>query len=1215
MDQSDPISDSTPNKRRKLNDGKAWDSQDDSGDDLSESDFNTVATLRLETPQLQYTKDQFHADLRPSQAAADNQTYITQPTQAINLNTSTQSRTLGSSLPNTSDVLVEQSSPAPSPQAKAPPPPVRRALAPNARGGLLASAMAPPGTSFRAPPGIQSRPKPITIDVDSDEDPPVHHSSDEEEARVPTNTLKPTIFKRRERETTPNRADKIVHETPRAPSVFASLMSDFAYSSPPVKIADDLVSSYSNASRRPRPQLASRPSASSAATQPKPNMYKELTDIDDFGLRRKVESIRKAWPDESIQRCMEALEKCHRNVDDACAWLLEEGEKDAPGETVDEADELSSTSPVVRRGIAVASSRNVPAPSQPIRSAAKQEVKAPSLTIAEKYGAGRSQSQGSKVPQSPIIIEDDDAVKPARKRLQQGRKTPRSPSPASDAAPQKPPQPLQRSKQQQQRHHIIINDDSDSDSGGIEIQNEEQASASDRRLLKFLNECTVEDLVDLSAQPADSVKLVLDQRPFATLDIVRTITVTEDNTTKSGKRSKKTKAVGDRIVDVCAEMLTGYDAVDELVEECDRIAKPIKDALKAWGVGATSGEGELQMMKLDEAHDSGIGTPSSSCHGDDGAPGSITPKSKRNFLAQPPSMNAEMTLKDFQLVGLNWLSLLWSKKVSCILADDMGLGKTCQVIAFLAHLQDQHVEGVHLVVVPGSTLENWLREFARFAPKLKVVPYYGSQGEREGLRYDIEQEQDSIDVIVTTYDMAQKDRDNKFLRRLQPVVCIYDEAHALRNTQSDRYRQLTRIQASFRVLLTGTPLQNNLQELVAILAFIMPELFQEKREELQYIFQHKATTKDTDHAVLLSNERIARARTMITPFILRRKKQQVLELPAKHSRVDYCDMTKTQVNYYAELLQQFQEQYHEKKTARQSSNMLMSLRKAAIHPLLSRRLYDDKKIDKMVARLVKHDEFSQNDPQKVKDFLTGEHYQSPKGGDYALHRFCAERPYMKEFMLKGKPWLDAGKVKAFQKLVREYVENGDRVLVFSQFTTMMNILEAVLDDMDTKFCRLDGSTSIQVRQALIDTFYEDDSIKVFMLSTKAGGAGINLACANRVIIFDSGFNPQDDIQAENRAHRVGQTREVEIVRLVTRGTVEEQIHALGESKLALDERVAGEGVEEKQAEKMGEQIVERMLLDSLKEEEGEEETKDLKDMFKSGLESAGVRVASKQARF
>ena len=425
----------------------------------------------------------------------------------------------------------------------------------------------------------------------------------------------------------------------------------------------------------------------------------------------------------------------------------------------------------------------------------------------------------------------------------------------------------------------------------------------------------------------------------------------------------------------------------------------------------------------------------------------------------------------------------------------------------------------------------------------------------------------------------------------------------------------------------------------------MPTLFQEKSEQLQYIFQHKASTKNTaDHAALLSTQRITRARSMMTPFILRRKKAQVLDLPAKHSHVEYCDMSPTQAKYYEELLGEAQQMFADKATGkksgatRASSNMLMALRNAAIHPLLARRIYDDKKIDKIVTELLKHPEFAGNPRDRTKAYLDGTHAQSFKGGDYGLHRFCSaeNRPYLKKFALKKDQWMDSGKVGAFKEIVSDLAAKGDRALVFSQFTTMMDILEAVLETLRIKFMRLDGSTNMQIRQDMIDQFTNDESITVFMLSTKAGGAGINLACANKVIIFDSGFNPQDDIQAENRAHRVGQTREVEVVRLVTRNTIEEQIHALGESKLALDERVAGEGAtaaEDKQTEKAGEQMVEQMFLASLKKEEvgeeaheeaGEDEkhddkttgnSLDLKDAFKCGLEGAGLKVSSKQAQF
>jgi SWI/SNF-related matrix-associated actin-dependent regulator 1 of chromatin subfamily A len=221
--------------------------------------------------------------------------------------------------------------------------------------------------------------------------------------------------------------------------------------------------------------------------------------------------------------------------------------------------------------------------------------------------------------------------------------------------------------------------------------------------------------------------------------------------------------------------------------------------------------------------------------------------------------------------------------------------------------------------------------------------------------------------------------------------------------------------------------------------------------------------------------------------------------------------------------------------------------------------------------------------------------------------------------------MDSGKVAKLLKLLKKYKENGDRALVFSQFTSVMDILGWVFDDHDINFMRMDGSTPIAERQSLMDVFYQDESIQLFMISTKSGGAGINLACANKVIIFDSSFNPQDDIQAENRAHRVGQTREVEVVRLVTKGTVEEQIYALGVSKLELDKMVQGNEAEEggakgkkkvvesaiSKAEEAGIEAVEAMLMHQLKtpEEEGKEKG-NVKDLYLEGLKKAGLDVAA-----
>ncbi len=325
---------------------------------------------------------------------------------------------------------------------------------------------------------------------------------------------------------------------------------------------------------------------------------------------------------------------------------------------------------------------------------------------------------------------------------------------------------------------------------------------------------------------------------------------------------------------------------------------------------------------------------------------------------------------------------------------------------------------------------------------------------------------------------------------------------------------------------------------------------------------------------------------MMTPFVLRRKKHQVLKyLPKKMRRVEYCELSPSQAEIYAnekaKAAHAIGDRPVDKKT--NTANIMMALRQASIHPLLFRRLYNDKMISKMSKACLDEEEFHDSNVDLVYEDMS-------VMTDMELYVFCQRYPStMSDFLLRNEEWMDSGKVSKLCELLRTFKENGDRVLIFSQFTMVMNILEAVLETLEITFFRLDGQTKIDERQDMIDQFYQEEDIMAFLLSTKAGGAGINLACANKVVIFDLSYNPQEDVQAENRAHRLGQKREVEVIRLVTRGTIEEQIHALGETKLALDARVAGDAeggaVDGDKVEKQGAKAVEEMLLLQIKGEE------------------------------
>jgi SWI/SNF-related matrix-associated actin-dependent regulator 1 of chromatin subfamily A len=1181
---SDPIV-SSPVKRQKTAGGfRPAGRRPQTQSQTSASGTIPTQILSRPAPQANLTFANLMADL-----TGDSQPFSTQPTQLL----PTAQKRSHSSTPT---VQVARSSPAPVPESPLPQPHSRPQ-------STLGARFAPPGTAFRRPGGIpQPRHVPL-INIDDDDDfvdPPVDRSSDTE-GPATQSTIIPTAFTKggRNLDSSPNR----VYESPKSSAEkFKSLTSSFAYS------AGGMESAYGGVSRNKPQQRQPAPSRA----QPVEDMT--INDIFEVPDQKKVERMMTVAPGRPISVLYKALKTCHGSFDDAVDMIFrQEGDKG-------DMDIVDLTSSDIES--------NVAKPSAQPRAAAKQQVKAPTRTIADKYST-KPKPTGATTP---------EAAKP-RRRLMQGRKNPVSP--IGSPSPTKPVEAVPK-----KRAVIIDSDDSDAESG--KESSEEDTSDFDGRLLKFFNTCSAQDLADMSNEKLEIAQFILSKKPFRSLNAIRNIS--DAPPLKSGKKSAK-KAIGDKVLDVCAEMYRGYEAVDELVEKCDNLGKPIADTMKQWGIdfAAATKDGELALTSLEDTqHDSGMGTPASSTGIlDDDDDDIVKPKTSRPnklkkniFLKQPTNMSTDLTMKDYQLFGLNWLNLLWSKKLSCILADDMGLGKTCQVIAFLAHLKQMEVPGVHLVVVPGSTLENWIRELNRFCPALNVAPYYGSQAERENQRYDYGSRLDEIDVIVTTYETAVGKYDTDFLRKtVRPVVCVFDEGHALKNSQSKRHQQLMRIPAEFRLLLTGTPLQNNLQELASLLSFILPSLFNSRREDLDSIFKFKATTKDADHAALLSAQRIARARSMMTPFILRRKKQQVLKhMPAKHRRVEYCDMLPEQRDVYNEMVKQAVDARAQPKKggakAAKTAQEMTALRFAALHPLLLRRKYGDKELTKMAKTLQRSEEYGDNKPELIWRLLT----EQTKGGDFGMHRFCLEYDFLTKYALINNEWMNSGKVNKLKELLEGYIKNGDRTLIFSQFTTMMDILESVLETLSIKFMRLDGSTAMATRQDIIDQFTTDTSIPVFMLSTKAGGAGINLACANKVIILDSGFNPQDDIQAENRAHRVGQTRDVEVVRLVTRGTIEEQIHALGESKLALDDRVAGaaeDAAAEKKLEADAALAVEDMFFKHLTEEKKDEhpkmedkdsidamditrddtasaKSKDLRDEFRNGLKDAGLDVKEEE---
>lgn len=834
--------------------------------------------------------------------------------------------------------------------------------------GLIANKMAPAGTSFRAPipprrpapaPAVPKKRPQTIVDISSDDEVQYAGGSSGDEGF--NRDLKPTLVKSTSNASSGVKStqssfgagiDKFRHtNAPTAPSNHS-----FARDNIMDRAADPLASAYGNSSRPPRPPPQVKRQAGPAKAMPVKDMA--LFDITDYSVRTKVEEIGMILPDRSVKDRFDALLIKRYNKEDAIDYLFSNNKPSKPIPTSD--DELQAhQGPRKNTAKLELKDRKTVAERQQERMAAAAARKA-SLPVSVSQNA---------VPRNAIDLtqqEDDEPAQPKRRRLIKRSEMKRAASPPTSPVVVAPIKPKARSETPDSL------DDTDS-----EAENENEVDPMlEGSLLKFFNDCRVEDLIDMSSAKKPDAEYLLAQRPFRTMNEVRNV-VREPALKPGAKRKGKAQPIGQRIVEVCETMWTGYDAVDALVQNCEMMGKPLVEEMGKWGVsvfGNASKDGELELVKFDDVEsdgcpkDSGIGTPSSTAVSDEeGLNTKVQRKNRGKFFDQPASLAEGVVLKDYQVVGINWLALLYRKNMSCILADDMGLGKTCQVISFIAHLRETGVQGPHVIVVPSSVLENWLREFETFCPDLTVMPYHGSHLDRPTMAAEIES--NPPDVVVTTYTLAKKHDDRKFLNRIKPTCCIYDEGHMLKNPESEQYKELMKIKSKFRLLLTGTPLQNNLSELIALLGFLMPDLFREHNEELQAIFKQKATTQDEQHQALLSAQRIARAKSMMTPFILRRKKHQVLkDIPAKHRRVDYCQMSESQGTKYNEIVDNYRDMIKRRRegqkiTAKETSNIMMSLRKAAIHPLLFRRHYTDDLLRQLSKTCKKEPEFKASNVQ------------------------------------------------------------------------------------------------------------------------------------------------------------------------------------------------------------------------------------------------------------
>ncbi|KAG0537712.1 hypothetical protein BDA96_03G172400 [Sorghum bicolor] len=465
------------------------------------------------------------------------------------------------------------------------------------------------------------------------------------------------------------------------------------------------------------------------------------------------------------------------------------------------------------------------------------------------------------------------------------------------------------------------------------------------------------------------------------------------------------------------------------------------------------------------------------------------------LVSQPSCIKGKM--RDYQLAGLNWLIRLYENGINGILADEMGLGKTLQTISLLGYLHEfRGITGPHMVVAPKSTLGNWIKEIQRFCPILRAVKFLGNPEERNHIRDNLLQP-GKFDVCVTSFEMAIKEKST--LRRFSWRYIIIDEAHRIKNENSLLSKTMRIYNTNYRLLITGTPLQNNLHELWALLNFLLPEIFS-SAETFDEWFQ---ISGENDQ-----QEVVQQLHKVLRPFLLRRLKSDVEKgLPPKKETILKVGMSQMQKQYYRALLQKDLEVINAGGERKRLLNIAMQLRKCCNHPYL----------------------FQGAEPGPP--YTTGEHLVE-----------------------------NAGKMVLLDKLLPKLKERDSRVLIFSQMTRLLDILEDYLMYRGYQYCRIDGNTGGEDRDASIEAFNRPGSEKfVFLLSTRAGGLGINLATADVVVLYDSDWNPQADLQAQDRAHRIGQKKEVQVFRFCTEYTIEEKVIERAYKKLALDALVIQQG--------------------------------------------------------
>ncbi|KAI8332917.1 SNF2 family N-terminal domain-containing protein [Chlamydoabsidia padenii] len=515
-----------------------------------------------------------------------------------------------------------------------------------------------------------------------------------------------------------------------------------------------------------------------------------------------------------------------------------------------------------------------------------------------------------------------------------------------------------------------------------------------------------------------------------------------------------------------------------------------------------------------------------------------------------PNIMVGGKLKDYQIKGLQWMVSLYNNRLNGILADEMGLGKTIQTISLVTYLiEKKRQNGPYLIIVPLSTLTNWALEFEKWAPSVNMVVYKGPPDVRKQIQRNQLKHRD-FQVLLTTFDYIIKDR--PILCKFKWLHMVIDEGHRMKNTQSKLTTVIRQHYSSrYRLILTGTPLQNNLPELWALLNFILPKIFNSVKSFEEW-FNTPFSNQGVPDRVDLNEEEqlliIKRLHKVLRPFLLRRLKKDVeSELPDKVEHVIKCKLSALQSKLYIQMkkhgvLFTGSNEKTGRTTVMGLNNRIMQLRKICNHPFVFEKV-----------------------EQQINPF---------KMSNELLYR-------------------SSGKFELLDRILPKLKATGHRVLIFFQMTQIMDIMEDYCIYRGLKHMRLDGSTKADTRsQQLKDFNAEDSPYFVFLLSTRAGGLGLNLQTADTVIIFDSDWNPHQDLQAQDRAHRIGQTKEVRIFRLITENSIEESILARAQYKLDIDGKVIQAGKFDNRSTEEDREAFLRSLLEDKSDEQQQNQPDD-----------------------